>query len=155
MTVYEKVTNLLKDKGIEYKEITHEPVRSSQEAAKVRNSDLSLGAKALIFFADDDPILIVVPGDKKVDTNAFKKAFGVRDMRFATSAEVLDMTGIEIGAIPPLGKALNLKSYFDGSFLRKEEVAFNAGLHTASVFMKARDLIELEKPVIGEFAKDL
>jgi Cys-tRNA(Pro)/Cys-tRNA(Cys) deacylase len=155
MTVHERVIGLLKTSGVEYEEVTHEAVRTSQEAAKIRNSDMSMGAKALIFFADEKPILIVVPGNKKVDTNAFKKAFKVRDIRFATPAEVLELVGIEIGAIPPLGKALELKSYFDKAIGEKDKVAFNAGLHTVSVFMKGSDLLEVEKPVIGEFTKDL
>lgn len=155
MTVYEKILSLFKDNDIAYERVEHSPVYTSLEAAKIRNSDLSSGLKALVFIADVNPILVVIPGDKRVNTNAFKKIFAFRDLRFASPEEVFNIIGIEIGSVPPIGKALNLKSYFDKSIESKDRVAFNAGLHTVSVYMNARDLLELERPMIGEFTKDL
>jgi len=153
MTVLERIIDLLDRGGVDYEKVQHAAVKTSEEAAKIRNTDMSVGAKALVFFADEKPILVVVPGDKRVDTQLFKNTFGINDLRFATAKEVLDVTGIEIGAVPPVGKALNLKSYFDESFKQKENVAFNAGKHTISIYMKASDLIKTEEPEFGDFAR--
>jgi prolyl-tRNA editing enzyme YbaK/EbsC (Cys-tRNA(Pro) deacylase) len=155
MTVHERIVSLFQASDISYEQLEHPPVRTSLEAAKIRNSDLSIGLKALVFFADGKPILVVVPGDKKVNTNAFKKIFGFRDLRFASPEEVFNIIGIEIGSVPPVGVVLDLKSYFDRSIEKKGRIAFNAGLHTVSVYMEARDLLKVEKPSIGEFAKDI
>jgi prolyl-tRNA editing enzyme YbaK/EbsC (Cys-tRNA(Pro) deacylase) len=155
MTVYERIISLFQTNSIAYERVEHPPVYTSLEAAKIRNLDLSTGLKALVFFADGAPVLVVVPGDKKVNTNDFKKIFGFRDLRFASPKEVFNIIGIEIGAVPPLGKALNLNSYFDKSIENKTKVAFNAGLHTVSVYMNASDLLKVEKPIIGEFAENL
>jgi len=45
-TVYQKIINLLKDNHITYKTYQHEPVFTSEQAAKVRNTSLKQGAKA-------------------------------------------------------------------------------------------------------------
>ena len=152
MTVLEKIIQKLNGEGIEYSRIEHEPVYTSEEAARIRDADISMGAKAIVCFADKRPCLVVVPGDKKIGFKLFKALFGVKDMRMASASEVTVLTTLEIGAIPPTGSLMDLKSYFDESFKLKDRVAFNAGSHTVSVVMKARDLIKTEKPVFGDFA---
>ena len=151
MSVLEKIKEILDSLSIEYELLNHEPVYTSADAAKIRDMGLSNGAKALVFVADGAPVLIVVPGDKKVDLRKFKQLFKVKDLRMSSSEEIKEITTLEVGSIPPVGKAMNLKSYFDSSFLEKDVVAFNAGSHSVSIRMKAKDLIKAENPIIGSF----
>ena len=153
MTVLDKILKLLDEENIVYEKVEHEPVYTSEDAAKIRDTGLSMGAKALILFADNTPILVVVPGDKKLDFNLFKKLFGVKNLRMASKEEVYKLTGLEVGSIPPIGKALSLPSYYSRDFEKKDQVAFNAAMHTISIKMKAPDLLKLENPVIGDFSK--
>ena len=151
MSVLKKIQELLDSLNIEYELLNHTPVYTSADAAKIRDTGISNGAKALVFIADGDPILIVVPGDKKVDLRKFKQQFHIKDLRMASLIEVKEITTLEVGSIPPVGKVMNLKSYFDSSFLKKEVVAFNAGSHSVSIRMKASDLIKVENPIIESF----
>lgn len=148
MNVYEKIIELLDEKGMEYEVMEHEPVYTSEDAAKIRDTDVGMGAKALVLMADKKTVLVVVPGNKRLDFKKFKKEFSVKDLRMAKPEEVKEITTLEVGAIPPVGKAVNLESYYDDSFLKKDIVAFNAGSHTKSIKMKAKDLISIEHPVI-------
>lgn len=148
MTVFEKIKSLLDEREFVYEVIEHEPVHTSADAAKIRDTDVSNGAKALVMFADKKPLLFVVPGNKKADFKKIKKTLKVKDLRMATPEEVLDLTTLKVGSIPPIGRAINLKSYFDSSFQTKDKVAFNAGSLTTSIIMKAKDLIDLENPEI-------
>lgn len=150
--VFVKIKKLLDEKKIAYEVLEHEPVYTSEQAAKVRGVNLEMGAKALIFKADKKPLMLVVPGNKKVDTAAFKKAFGIEDLGLMTADEVKKLTGVEIGAVPPLGNIFNLPTYFDESFKSHTLAAFNAGLHTRSLKMKAADLITATQPTFGSFA---
>lgn len=150
-SVYEKIIELLDSESISYSVHKHEPVHTSLEASKVRETSLATGAKALIWFADKKPVLIVVPGDRRLDTKKFKEAFGIKDLRFATPEEVLNLTTLKIGSIPPLGLVLGLPSYFDATIAKStREVAFNAGLHTVSIVMSAGDLVKIIKPKVAE-----
>lgn len=154
MTVLAQIKELLATEGIAYDIAEHAPVRTSEEAAKVRNTDASIGAKALIFYADAKPILIVLPGNKRVDTKKFKHAFAVKDLRMASKEEVLQLTGLEVGSIPPLGKVLNLHSYYDNLLKTHEQAAFNAGELTVSIILRAEDLIRIENPEFGDIVTE-
>ncbi len=152
MTVKERILKLLDEAGVSYKSIEHKPVYTSKEAAEIRDTSPSMGAKALICSADKKPILIVVPGDQKVDFRKFKDLFSVSDLHLLSPGRVKELTGLEVGSIPPVGKAMDLPSYYDSFFQEAGEIAFNAGSHTFSVVMKAKDLIKIEQPTFGEFA---
>lgn len=150
--VFEKIKKLLDENDIAYQLFEHEPVFTSEQAAKVRNTKMCQGAKAIVFKADDTPILIVVPGDRRVDTKTFKKLYKIKDLRLLTADEVKDLTGLEIGSIPPFGNAMNLKTYCDQKVFENEEIVFNAGAHTKSVLMKSKDFESLENPIVNNFS---
>jgi len=149
--VFEKIKKILDENGISYRLFEHEPVFTSEQAAKIRNTKMCQGAKAIIFKADDNPLLVVVPGDKKVDTKTFKKLYDIKDLRLLSADEVKELTGLEIGAIPPFGSQTNLKTYCDQKVFENEEIVFNAGSHTKSLLMKSKDFKTLENPTIDSF----
>jgi len=153
MSIFEKIKKVLDDNQIGYQIFEHKPVYTSKQAAAIRDEDPSIGAKSIVFFVDQKPILIVVPGDKKIDTNKFRRDFRVKDLRMAKPEEVKKICGIEIGSIPPWGSVMRLKTYFDETLAQKPMIVFNAGLHTVSIKMKTGDFLALEKPTIGQFSR--
>lgn len=153
MSITEKILNLLNSHKISYKKTEHEPVISSQDAARIRGTDLSMGAKALVFFADNKPLLIVVPGDKKVDTNRFKKQFKIEDLRMPSKDELITVVGVERGGVPPFGSVLGLKTYCDKEIKEKDKIVFNAGSKTVSILMNAKDYVLVENPILGDFSE--
>lgn len=150
--VFEKIIALLKQNGIPYQLFEHEPVFTSEQAAKVRNTKMCQGAKAIIFSADFKPLLIVVSGDRRVDTKVFKKLYNIKDLRLLGADEVKELTGLEIGAIPPFGNAMNLETFADEKLFENETIVFNAGAHTKSILMKAKDFKKLTNSIIDSFS---
>ncbi len=150
--VFEKIKQLLEENGVSYQFFEHEPVFTSEQAAKIRNTKMCQGAKAIIFSADEKPILAVVPGDRRVDAKVFKKLYQIKNLRLLTADEVKELTGLEIGAIPPFGSAMNLKTYCDQRVFENEEIVFNAGAHTKSIKMKSKDFETLENPIVNNFS---
>jgi len=149
---FEKVIKLLKDNKINYQLFEHEPVYTSWEAARIRSSSLKEGAKALVFMADGKPIMIVVPGDRKIEVKRFKKIFKIDDLRMATPQEVETVTdGIKVGAVHPLGNLHGLPVYVDEALGENKEIIFNAGLHTKSIKVLYKDYYQLINPILGNF----
>lgn len=151
--VFDKILSLLSENNIRHQVLEHEAVYTSEEAARVRGTSLDQAAKALVFRADWRPLLLVVPGDKRVDTKGFKKRFKIKDLRMATKEDVEELTGLTSGAVPPFGNALGLPTYLDELLLEKEEVVFNAGSHTRSIKMSPHDLVTLVQPTLGDFSR--
>ncbi|MFC1653334.1 aminoacyl-tRNA deacylase [Patescibacteria group bacterium] len=150
---YENLVTYLSKRKIKYKEFEHKPVKTSEEAARERGTDLKQGAKALVMYADKNPVMLVVSAATKVDFKLFKKAFSVKDLRMATPEEALKLTGIKIGAIHPIGVLFNLPTYIDEKLSENGSVIFNAGEHTKSFEIKYKDLVLATQPNTESFTK--
>ncbi len=151
--VWRKIIALLEKKDFNYRLWRHQPVVSSREAARVRGSKLSQAAKALIFRADGKPILIVVPGNCRVATTRFKKLYRIKNLELIPAAEVKKLTGLERGAVPPLGNILHLPTYVDRRLLEEKKIIFNAGTHIHSLILSPADFLSLVQPQIGDFSQ--
>lgn len=153
MSLYQRIKNLLDSNNIEYKETKHEPVFTSEEAAKVRGTDLSAGAKALIFRADDQYIQIIIQGHLKVDKDKFKEQFGYKKLKMVSAEEVKEISGVEPGAVAPFGNLFEpaIKVFCNEGF--NAIIEFNAGNHKISINMKYDDWKNLVNPIIGSYGK--
>ncbi len=152
-SVFKDIKKLLEKNKVKYEEMHHKAVFTSEEAAKIRGTKLRQGAKALIFKADDKPVMAVVSAAKQVDTNKFRKLLKVKKLRLTTADEVKDLTGLKIGSIPPFGNLFGMDTYVDESLTKIQVIAFNAGSHTDSLKMKFGDWRKVVEPKVGEFGK--
>ena len=151
--IFEKIRNVLNNEKIDFEVIEHKPVYTSKEAAEVRGTELKQGCKALICKTDEGFIQACVSGAKELDINKLQKVTLFKKIELANAVEVKKVSGCSIGAVPPFGNLFDLKVYFDKSVVENDVVAFNAGQHTKSIKMKAKDLVKVVNPVIGEFSK--
>ena len=113
VSVFDRVESLLSQNGITFQVLRHEPVFTSEEAARVRGTPLASGAKALVCKGEDTIVLFVVPADRNLDSRAVRRAKGWRKLRFATREEVLELTGLTPGSIPPFGSLFGLPTLCD------------------------------------------
>jgi Ala-tRNA(Pro) deacylase len=154
MTVTENLLAFLRENDADFEVVTHEPVTTSEDAARVRNTPLEQGAKALVFLADGQPIMLVLPANQRVDRRAFKSAFGVKDLNMVSPDELREMTGLEVGAVPPFGRLLGLPTYVDERLLANPRLAFNAGSRTTSVLLETSDYERLASATVARFTAE-
>jgi Ala-tRNA(Pro) deacylase len=139
--------------------LEHEPVITSEEAAKTRGFELKQGIKALLFTNGKEGWVVVdIPADKKVDSKKAAEAMGWSKgaTRMATPEEVLEITGCEIGSVPPFGHKTDLAILVDIGIFENIESAFNIGLRTNSVKIATSEMRTLFKEVgaqEGNFVK--
>jgi Ala-tRNA(Pro) deacylase len=94
----------------------------------------------LVVKADEMFRLLVLPADRKLDSAAVKRHFAVKKLRFADAAELLAVTGLVPGSVPPFGPpVLELPLFADPALLDNEKMAFNAGSLTDSIVMGSAD----------------
>jgi Ala-tRNA(Pro) deacylase len=152
-SVFQRVEALLLERGVPFDVMRHAPVYTSQEAAAIRGTPLASGAKALVCKGDDAVVMFVVPADRKLDSKAIRQSRGWRKLRFVTREEVLEITGLEPGSIPPFGSLFGLRTFCDERLGLNEKINFNAGDHSISVSMRYADYVRVESPELGEFAE--
>lgn len=152
MTVFERVTDLLQRQRVPLNVLRHAPVFTSQEAAQVRGTSLASGAKALVCKADDRFIMLVMPADRKLDSKRARQTLGIKSLRFATREEVLQITTLLPGSIPPFGQLFGLETFCDEALAHEPKINFNAGDHAISISIAYDDYIRVEQPQIASFA---
>jgi prolyl-tRNA editing enzyme YbaK/EbsC (Cys-tRNA(Pro) deacylase) len=96
-----------------------------------------------------------LPADLQLASKLVKQELAVRNVRFATREELLELTGLVPGSVPPFGEpVLPFELYGDTAIGSMEDkVAFNAGSLTTSIVMKASDWKAVAKPVVFSFSK--
>lgn len=145
----------LRELGISFREVQHAPTFTSEESAKARGDDLKVGAKALLLRYDEQFGNFVLPADRQLDSAAVKRHLQVKRLRFATAEELLQLTGLVPGSLPPFGHPiLPLELFADSSLgVDTDRIAFNAGSLTASIVMSSADWEGFAKPRRFAFAK--
>ena len=151
-SVFQQLSALLERRNVPFEVLRHASVYTSQQAAAVRGTPLASGAKALVCKADMRMLMIVLPADRRLASKRIRKAYELRSLRFATGEEVRQLTGLEPGAIPPIGSLFNLPTWCDQRLAEQSRINFNAGDHAISISMRYADYVALEQPVLGDFA---
>jgi prolyl-tRNA editing enzyme YbaK/EbsC (Cys-tRNA(Pro) deacylase) len=151
--VYERIKNYLKKNAIQFKEIHHEPTRTSAESAKARGEDISIGGKSILLKIGDSFHLFVLSASRKLDSLKVKRYFKVKRLRFATQEELFELTGLVPGSVPPFGKPImGHKLYVDESIVENDRIAFNAGTLTDSIVMDVEDYMKIATPIVFDFS---
>jgi len=167
-----RLLELLVTEGVDYKLYDHQPVYTSEQAAKVRGVELKTGVKAMVlkkkFSIGQDAtfetkvslggpyFLADLAADRRLDFKKLEELLDspVKKLEFAKKEEVIAVTGCEAGSVHPIGRLFGLDTYLDESVLENEFVNFNIGLLTKSVRIKKDDLVRiLESKVLGSFSK--
>ena len=152
--VYRAIKSLLDENGIDYREVRHPPTRTSEESAKARGEAMAIGGKALVILVGGTFRLFVLSAARKLDSRRVKDRFKVNYSRFATPEELMELTGLVPGCVPPFGRPiLPFDLYLDESILENDRIAFNAGLLTVSIVMAREDYMKLVEPDVFKFSK--
>lgn len=150
------IKKLLDDNGVQYRMFEHEPVYTSEQAARVRGVELKAGVKALVFKSEDGKLVLgLVAADRRIDDKKLAKVVGTKRLKLAKPDEVLRATGCEIGSVHPFGVLSKLPTYMDKSILENDKVNFNIGLHTMSMEISSKDLVKAIRPEICDISKYL
>jgi prolyl-tRNA editing enzyme YbaK/EbsC (Cys-tRNA(Pro) deacylase) len=152
--MFERIRDWLNQNDIEFREVHHPPTYTSEESARARGENISTGGKALVVKIDDSFRLFVLSAAKKVDSNAMKKRFGAKKLRFANPDELMELTGLVPGSVPPFGPPItDLQLIVDESITLNEKIAFNAGSLTDSIIMSVKDYLRIAEPEIMRFSR--
>jgi prolyl-tRNA editing enzyme YbaK/EbsC (Cys-tRNA(Pro) deacylase) len=151
--VLDAIRALLDSEKIAYRHVQHEPTFTSEQSALARGEDVKVGGKALVIKAGEDFHLLVLSAALTADWNAVKRHFGVKKVRMADKDELLALTSLVPGSVPPFGRPiLPLDLYVDPSVFENQVIAFNAGSLTDSLILAIEDYRRVAAPTIFSFA---
>ncbi|MCB9665407.1 MAG: hypothetical protein H6732_14945 [Alphaproteobacteria bacterium] len=150
LPVQARVDALLGAAGLTWRTLVHRPAASAVEAAAVRGTSAAMGGKALVMRGDRGLglVLVAVPGDRRLDNQAFRRAFGLRRYRFATAEELAEVIGLQPGTIPPFGRPVfDLPLVVDASLAATPEIAFTPGRADLSYVLDTPAWLRVAEPL--------
>ncbi len=149
-----RIINLLDGDGCPYEIIEHGVVSTAREAAEARGTPLGEGAKSILLKYDGDFGIFVLSATRQVRSALVRHGLKVRRTRFAYAQELLAMTGLEPGSVPPFGEpVLPLPLFVDPSVFDNEMMVFTAGSRTTSIRMATSDHRRITLPRELAFAR--
>lgn len=147
-----KISELFNNLAIPYQTCVHEVCRTSEESARVRKAaglPDAIGAKALLCKVDwrggaaAEFVTFVLPGTHALDKPKLKQYLPeLKQFRFATAEELLELAGVVPGCMPPFGRQIfpGVTKLFVSSHIQNfERVAFNAAKLDTSIVLLTTD----------------
>ncbi|WP_419995638.1 YbaK/EbsC family protein [Streptomyces boninensis] len=101
--------------------------RTAAQAAEAIGCELSQIVKSLIFAADGVPVLVLMDGSSRVDTERVRAELGAARVGRADAGVVRETTGYAIGGVPPFGHKTRTRVLADRGLLDHDVVWAAAG----------------------------
>lgn len=158
-TINQQLRALLEREGARFRVVDHPEAGKSEEVARIRGTDNSQGAKAMVCAVKqaDGAVrhaLAVLPGDRRLDFAALADALQAKKAGMADREAAMAISGCEIGAIPPFAFTPALVLVVDPLLTRRHaEIAFNAGRLDQSIVLDSADYLRIAQPLLAAISK--
>ena len=127
--------------------------KTAQQAADAMGCELGQIVKSLVFVVDGEPVLALVAGDRRGDTDAIAALVGGKKARFADAEMVRSATGYAIGGVSPFDLPEELPVLLDSSLARFEIVFPAAGTPSSMVRVRREELVELAAARVADISR--
>ena len=117
------------------------PVSSAtvELAAQALSCEPARIAKTLPFMAGEQPLLIVMAGDMRIDNHKYKLQFGAK-ARMMTAEQLESLTGLHFGGVCPFGIPENVEIWLDESLRRFDTVYPACGTSNSAIEVTMEEL---------------
>jgi len=121
------------------------------DAARVAGIDLQRVTKNLVSQTDEgEYVLLIVPGDRKVNLKAAANVLGVKRVRLVPFDQAEEISGYPPGGTPSVGHKTRMKVIVDRSLLRFETIYCGGGSRNKLVELRTTDTLRLNEAVVAE-----
>jgi prolyl-tRNA editing enzyme YbaK/EbsC (Cys-tRNA(Pro) deacylase) len=142
----ERVTSYLREAGAEVRvEEFAEGTPTAKDAARAVGCELGQIVKSLVFDCGGRAFLVLVPGDRRADSEKVAKASGRSFARIASSEEVREATGFEPGAVAPFPLPRVEAVFVERTLLSQPVLWIGAGSDRHMAALSPTELLRLSR----------
>lgn len=127
-----------------------EGTKTAGDAAAAIGCPVAAIVKSLVFVAEsgdrEEPVVVLMPGDLRLDPERLAVVSGARRCRRATLDEVREATGFAAGDTPPLGHSRPVAVYAEAALRRHDPVWAAGGTPTTVFPITLADLDRVVRP---------
>jgi Ala-tRNA(Pro) deacylase len=130
MSIPQRLSNYLDERGARYELHAHEPSQTSAETARSAHVLPHQLAKSVILEDGDGCVMAVVPADRMVMLGQLSRLLGRHDLHLADEDRIAELfDDCERGAVPPVGMAWGVETIVDEQLEANDFVYIEAGDH--------------------------
>jgi Ala-tRNA(Pro) deacylase len=155
---FDRLIALLDEKKARYRVIEHAPEGRTELISPIRGNPLNQAAKCIIVMLKIDKkttrfVLVVVPGDARIDFDALKALYGASYCSFASVENAEKFGGSVVGTILPFSFHPDLELVADPRILETKEIFFNAARLDRSLCLVTEDYQAIASPRVARVAQ--
>jgi prolyl-tRNA editing enzyme YbaK/EbsC (Cys-tRNA(Pro) deacylase) len=142
----ERVAEFLRAAGAEARlEELPSGTTTAAAAAEAAGCELSQIVKSLVVYCDGEPVLALVPGDRRLDVDKVRRASGAATARMATAGEVEHATGFAPGSVAPFPLPGVKRALIERILLAQSSVWAGGGSSSHMVRLQPAELVRLTR----------
>jgi Cys-tRNA(Pro)/Cys-tRNA(Cys) deacylase len=130
------------------------PGATAQEAAESIGCSPRCVVKSLVLVCEGRPLLVLVPGDRRVDTSKAARAVAARRARVAEASEVVAATGYEPGSVTPLALKAIPTVLVDRLLLGEPRLWVGGGSSGHMVALQPLELVRLTRGTAADLVQE-
>jgi prolyl-tRNA editing enzyme YbaK/EbsC (Cys-tRNA(Pro) deacylase) len=130
-----------------------EGTKTAADAAAAIGCPVAAIVKSLVFVVDEEPVVALVPGDRRLDLARLAVEAGGQEARRASLDEARAATGFVAGGTPPFGYATPLRVFADVQLKRHDRVWAAAGTPTTVFPITIPELDHIGRPVWSDLTE--
>ncbi len=155
MNSYEqKLNEFIKKNNIQAEQLIFKTsCHSVEEAAASANASAEEFVKnvCIINELNNELIVCIVPGNKRLDMKKLAELIGTKKLRFATPEEILEKTGYPMGGTPSLGYLARF--FIDNAVLAKGTVYSGGGSQNALTRISPLEILRINNAAKADLTK--
>lgn len=124
-----------------------EGTKTAADAAAAIGCPVAAIVKSLVFVVDEEPVVALVPGDRRLDLVRLATVAGGKEVRRAGLDEAKAATGFVAGGSPPFGYPTPIRVFADLQLKRHDPLWAAAGTPTSVFVVTIPDLGQVVRPV--------
>jgi prolyl-tRNA editing enzyme YbaK/EbsC (Cys-tRNA(Pro) deacylase) len=136
---------------LQARSITAEIVRLDVPTPTVESAALAVGTevdqiiKSILFIAGERPLLAIACGLSNIQRRAIADLLGIgkKRVKLATAEMVLEISGYEVGAMPPFGHRQPLDTLVDRRVINFNDAYAGGGAENALLHLNPQDILRV------------
>jgi len=143
----------LKENKLWYRVIDKPETVHTADAAKATGFELHKVTKNLVSVTDTgEYVLLIVPGDTRVDLKAAAQALNARNIRLISFDQAEGISGYPPGGTPSIGHKTKMRTVVDESILSYDTVYCGGGSRDKMLEIKTADVVRLNNAIVAKIA---
>ena len=150
-----KLEKFLKENKVKHELIKHKIVYTAYDKTKTLRVPDKIVGKTLVLKIDRDLAIGLIPANKNLDKNKFKKIAKTKKIDFVSERIMKNkLRGVKVGATPPFGVLWGLPTFVERTLFSQPKIIINSGEWNISIKINPVTLRKLIPDlIIGNFSE--